>query len=126
MGCTLTFSNAYQDTCHNTFIYQCKISTSENFRKRQKSARSDKLYLKTKHILIGHLRVTNTLFQNEATCKTFLAKMHLTYMGIKNSFHINDFALRLALKARLWPTRGACKPNLQVAITHAQHVCSKH
>ena len=26
----------------------------------------------------------------------------------------------------LWATRGACNPNIQVVITHASHVCSKH
>ena len=58
--------------------------------------------------------------------KTVLVKMHLIFMEIKNRFHINGFALRLALKGlgklgngMLQATRGARKPNLQVVITQA-------
>ena len=48
---------------------------------------------------IGH-------FQNEAKCKTFLVKMSLICVRIKNyDFHINGSSLSLALKQRLWETR---------------------
>ena len=68
---------------------QCKISTSNNFRKQQKSASIDKLHLKTKHILITSSKHSH--FQNEATCKTFLVKMHLICMEIKKSFSYQWF-----------------------------------
>ena len=42
-----------------------------------------------------------THFQNEAKCKTFLVKMSFICIRIKNQFHINSFALSLALKQRL-------------------------
>ena len=44
-------------------------------------------------------------FQNEAKCKTFVVKMSFISMTIKNHFHINGFALNLALKVRLFGTR---------------------
>ena len=44
-------------------------------------------------------------FQNEAKCETFVVKMSFISMTIKNHFHINDFALNLALKVRLFGTR---------------------
>ena len=84
---------------------------------------------------MGHLRVPNALtFKMRLRAKKpVLLKMHLTFIEIKNRFHINGFALRLALKGlgqlgngMLQATRGARKPNLQVVITHARHVCSKH
>ena len=42
-----------------------------------------------------------THFQNEAKCRTFLVKMIFICIRIKNQFHINSFALSLALKQRL-------------------------
>ena len=60
--------------------------------------------------LIGHFRVPKTLLfrQNESTCTIFLVKMSFICMRIKNDFHINSFAVSLALKLRLeairkWP-----------------------
>ena len=47
---------------------------------------------------IGH-------FQNEAKFKTFLVKMNLICMRLKNHFHINGSSLSLALKQRLGETR---------------------
>ena len=44
-------------------------------------------------------------FQNEAKCETFVVKMSFICMIIKNHFHINGFALSLALKVRLFRTR---------------------
>ena len=44
-------------------------------------------------------------FQNEAKCETFVVKMSFISMTIKNHFHINGFALNLALKVRLFGTR---------------------
>ena len=44
-------------------------------------------------------------FQNEAKCETFVVKMSFISMTIKNHFHINGFALNLALKMRLFGTR---------------------
>ena len=43
----------------------------------------------------------NSYFQNVAKCKTFVLKMSFICMGMKNHFHINGFALSLALKQRL-------------------------
>ena len=37
-------------------------------------------------------------FQNEAKCETFFVKMSFICVLIKNHFHINGFALSLALK----------------------------
>ena len=37
-------------------------------------------------------------FQNEAKCETFVVKMSFICIIIKNHFHINCFALSLALK----------------------------
>ena len=44
-------------------------------------------------------------FQNEAKCETFAVKMSFIYIIIKNHFHINGFALSLALKVRFFGTR---------------------
>ena len=44
-------------------------------------------------------------FQNEAKCETFVEKMSFICIIIKNHFHINGFALSLALKARFFGTR---------------------
>ena len=46
----------------------------------------------------------NSHFQNEAKCKTLLMKMRFICMRLKNRFHINGFALSLALKQRLEAT----------------------
>ena len=56
---------------------------------------------------IGHFRVPKHLshFQNEAKCETFVVKMSFICIIIKNHFHINGFALRLALKERFFGTR---------------------
>ena len=43
----------------------------------------------------------NSYFQAKAWCKIFLVKMSLNRMRIKNYFHINSFAISLALKQRL-------------------------
>lgn len=45
-----------------------------------------------------------THFQNEARCKAFVVKMCFICMRVNNHFHINSFALRLALKERLEAT----------------------
>ena len=50
-------------------------------------------------------------FQNEAKCETFVVKMSFICIIIKNHFHINSFALSLALKesffgTRKWPIGG--------------------
>ena len=39
-------------------------------------------------------------FQNEAKCETFVVKMSFICIIIKNHFHVNGFALSLALKVR--------------------------
>ena len=44
-------------------------------------------------------------FQNEAKCKTFPVKMSFMCRRIKHHFHMNGFALSLALKQRLGATR---------------------
>ena len=44
-------------------------------------------------------------FQNEAKCETFVVKMSCICIIIKNHFHINGFALSLALKVRFFGTR---------------------
>ena len=44
-------------------------------------------------------------FQNEAKCETFVVKMSFICIIIKNHFHINSFALSLALKVRFFGTR---------------------
>ena len=46
----------------------------------------------------------NSHLQNEAKCKTFLVKSYIC-LRIKNHFHMNSFALSLALKQRLGVTR---------------------
>ena len=47
----------------------------------------------------------NSHFQNEAKCETFVVKMSFICIIIKNHFHINGFALSLALKVRFFGTR---------------------
>ena len=47
----------------------------------------------------------NSHFQNEAKCETFVVKMSFICIIIKNHFHINGFAVSLALKARFFGTR---------------------
>ena len=44
-------------------------------------------------------------FQNEAKCETFVVKMSFICITIKNHFHVNGFALSLALKVRFFGTR---------------------
>ena len=44
-------------------------------------------------------------FQNEAKCETFVVKMSFICIIIKNHFHINSFALSLALKVIFFGTR---------------------
>ena len=44
-------------------------------------------------------------FQNEAKCETFVVKMRNICIIIENHFHINGFALSLALKVRFFGTR---------------------
>ena len=44
-------------------------------------------------------------FQNEAKCETFVVKMSFICITIENHFHINGFALSLALKVRFFGTR---------------------
>ena len=60
----------------------------------------------------------NPHFQNEANCATFLVKMSLIYMRMKNHFHIKGWALNLVFIKRFrgtrkWPTspdkRNLCK-----------------
>ena len=69
----------------------------------------------------------NSHFQNEAKCETFVVKMSFICIIIKNHFHINGFALSLALKVRFfgtrkWPIRG---PRLYTAVTkHAPSLTS--
>ena len=46
----------------------------------------------------------NSHLQNEAKCETFLVKSYIC-LRIKNHFHVNGFALSLALKQRLRVTR---------------------
>ena len=41
-------------------------------------------------------------FQNEAKCETFVVKMSFICIIIKTHFHINGFALSLALKVRFF------------------------
>ena len=43
-------------------------------------------------------------FQNESKCETFVVKMSFICIIIKNHFHINGFALSLALKVRFFGT----------------------
>ena len=47
----------------------------------------------------------NSHFQNEAKCETFVVKMSFICIIIKNHFHINGFALSLALKVSFFGTR---------------------
>ena len=56
---------------------------------------------------MGHFRVPK--------CKTFLVKMRFIFMRIKNLFHINGFALSLALKQRLGTTP-KCPINLSQSL----------
>ena len=51
-------------------------------------------------------------FQNEAKCETFVVEMSFICIIIENHFHINGFALSLALKVRCFGTRKW--PNLSV------------
>ena len=44
-------------------------------------------------------------FQNEGKCKTFIVKMSFICIIIKKHFHVNGFALSLALKVRFFGTR---------------------
>ena len=44
-------------------------------------------------------------FQNEDKCQTFVVKMSFICIIIKTHFHINGFALSLALKVRFFGTR---------------------
>ena len=44
-------------------------------------------------------------FQTEAKCETFVVKMSFICIIIKNHFHINGFALSLALKVRFFGTQ---------------------
>ena len=44
-------------------------------------------------------------FQNEAKYETFVVKMSYICVRIKNHFHINGFAICLALKQRLGVTQ---------------------
>ena len=56
--------------------------------------------------LIGHFRVPKkSHFQNEAKCETFVVKMSFICIIMKTHFHINAFALSLALKVRFFGTR---------------------
>ena len=56
--------------------------------------------------LIGHFPCSKkSHLQNEAKCETFVVKMSFICMRMKNHFHINGFALSLALKVRLFGTR---------------------
>ena len=48
--------------------------------------------------------VKNSHFQNETGCKTVLVKMSSICVGIKNHFHMNGCALRLALKHKIGAT----------------------
>ena len=55
---------------------------------------------------IGHFRVPrNFALQNEAKYETFVVKMSFICIIIKDHFHINGFALSLALKVRFFGTR---------------------
>ena len=51
-------------------------------------------------------------FQTKAWCKIFLVKMSLNCMTIKNYFHINNFAINLALKQRLGASSGVLVSHL--------------
>ena len=55
----------------------------------------------------------NSHFQNKANCKTFLVKMSLIRVTIKNHFHTDDVALSLAMKERFgvtwkWSIKSDC------------------
>ena len=52
--------------------------------------------------LIGHFRVPDTHFQNEAKCKTSV-KISFICKRMKYHFHINCFALCLALDLEATP-----------------------
>ena len=58
--------------------------------------------LSVSYVQIGHFRVPKTL---KANCKAFLVKMSFIPMRLKNHFHVNGYALSLALKQRLGETR---------------------
>ena len=47
----------------------------------------------------------NPHFQNEARCTTFLVKMSIICMRMKNNFHIKGWALTLVFKQRSGGTR---------------------
>ena len=48
--------------------------------------------------------IKNSHFQNETGCKTVIVKMSFIRVEIKNHFHINGFALSLALKQKVGAT----------------------
>ena len=56
--------------------------------------------------MISEFQKTYLTFKTkEAKCETFVVKMSFICITIKNHFHINGFALSLALKVRLFGTR---------------------
>ena len=61
-------------------------------------------------------------FQNEVKCETFVVKMSFIYITIKNHFHINGFALSLALKVRFFGTR-KWPVALEVAVSSHNSPC---
>ena len=68
----------------------------------------------------------NPHFQNEAKCTTFLVKMSLICMRMKNRFHIKGWALNLVLiqrpgGTRKWPIDICIQDTLSVFL--AQFVC---
>ena len=48
--------------------------------------------------------IKNSHFQNETGCKTVIGKMSFIRVEIKNHFHMNGFALSLALKQKIGAT----------------------
>ena len=63
-------------------------------------------------------------FQNEAKCETFVVKMSFICIIIKNHFHVNGFALSLALKVRFFETRKwpiSCTVTSSVPPEHIGH-----
>ena len=68
----------------------------------------------------------NPHFQNEAKCTTFLVRMSLICMSMKNRFHIKGWALNLVLiqrpgGTRKWPIDISIQDTLSVFL--AQFVC---
>ena len=56
-------------------------------------------------LMVGNRPFTSSKkshFQNEAKCETFVVKMSFICILIKNHFHVNGFALTLALKVRFF------------------------